>query len=902
GAAAGNSAGSTDHSNFFGLGAGQNATSSSYSNFLGSLAGDGAYSSNNSNFLGASAGSGAYSSYNSNFFGNSAGSGATSTSFSNLFGFQTGKTFSGNNIGSNNIIIGTNISLPNARANGLNLGGILFGTGTASSTAGNPSITPKIGGKIGIGTNSPITQFHVAGEVPTVKTSEVSITNTGRSTYVQGNYAYVVNDSSELQVVDVSDKAAPVVIGSVSTQAVPYSVYVQGRYAYVSSDTYIETYDISNPVSPTYISSLALGQEGWSIYVQGRYAYIGKKAGTFDIFDIIDPANIVSVGTVAIAGGGLSVYVQGRYAYVGEDSSKFEVIDVSDPTAPSVVSTATPSGAVRGVYVQGRYAYLATDNSTLEIYDISDPVTPVAADTEATSGIARSVYVQGRYAYVATEASTLEVYNVSDPADISLVGTVGTSEATYSVFVQGRFAYTSNARPELEIFDMGGAYIQQFESGGVETGTLSVRNNLHAVSGSFLGGLTIGDTLNVSRSVSIGTYLTVGNASISGAVARFTNSSGYCDIDPTNSSLSCSSDETLKKNILSLDANNVDKFMSLRSVTYNWNSEKDTDSTHTGFIAQEVEALFPNLVATDSKTGLKSVNYIGFIPYTVEAVQSLNKGLITLNSASTGSFQELNNKFADLNSNLFNTVQELNRKVIDLNSTSSALLFSNVGSSTLINNTIQNSLNTLSLFLASTTDLEIASTTLANLNDLFSTSSLASIKALTNSLTRSNFDLNLNGNALVNVKSIESASKNWKLGEDGIIYAKEIRADRYCNSTGTKCIDISDLSGATGTNTVSNGGLSSSSEAASTDTTTASAPVDTTTTSAPADTDTTTASSPVEAVVPVDTTTASAPVEAVVPADTTTASAPVEEASPAPTTSSIPVVIPPAETAPETTS
>jgi hypothetical protein len=129
--------------------------------------------------------------------------------------------------------------------------------------------------------------------------------------------------------------------------------------------------------------------------------------------------------------------------------------------------------------------------------------------------------------------------------------------------------------------------------------------------------------------------LDVGNSSVSGIVVRFTNSSGNCTINPTSSSLSCSSDEHLKKNISSLDTQEnkssrtvgetiLDSVMSLRPVTYNWNAEKNTDPTHTGFIAQEVQGIFPDLVSEDSETSLLSLNYIGLIPYTVRALQQMN--------------------------------------------------------------------------------------------------------------------------------------------------------------------------------------------------------------------------------------------------------------------------------------
>jgi len=111
----------------------------------------------NSTFIGYAAGGGATNATNSNFLGNTAGNAATNASFSNLFGFQAGRTFTGNNIGSNNIIIGTNISLPNSTANALNLGGVIFAVNTYSTTTGDPSIAAQSTGRVSIGAVTPAT-------------------------------------------------------------------------------------------------------------------------------------------------------------------------------------------------------------------------------------------------------------------------------------------------------------------------------------------------------------------------------------------------------------------------------------------------------------------------------------------------------------------------------------------------------------------------------------------------------------------------------------------------------------------------------------------------------------------------------------------------------------------------
>jgi hypothetical protein len=120
------------------------------------------------------------------------------------------------------------------------------------------------------------------------------------------------------------------------------------------------------------------------------------------------------------------------------------------------------------------------------------------------------------------------------------------------------------------------------------------------------------------------TKFTVFSNVSSGGVATFQDSNATCVIDPTNSSLTCSSDERLKKNITTLNATStLDKVMQLRPVTYNWNREDNSSQVHTGFIAQEVESIFPEFVSTTTN-GMKSVAYSNFVPVMVEAIQALN--------------------------------------------------------------------------------------------------------------------------------------------------------------------------------------------------------------------------------------------------------------------------------------
>ncbi|MBP9766126.1 MAG: tail fiber domain-containing protein, partial [Candidatus Pacebacteria bacterium] len=416
----------------------------------------------------------------------------------------------------------------------------------------------------------------------------------------------------------------------------------------------------------------------------------------------------------------------------------------------------------------GLEAFFAYASTEFNLYN-SDGGNFLISNVDASGSIFEFSNQNGNPFLELSAASSTAEFNLTNPANSNYIFTVTGNTAQTGLYVNNK-----NNGDLFSVFsDFDDTYLDFADKDGVSY------VHFNSVGSSYIGTditdnyFGIGNA-NPNYALHVGTSTRVDAGGIS---ARFENTYGTCDIDISGFGISCSSDQRLKKNITSVEDDVLTKIINLRTVEFNWNKENDTDVKHTGFIAQEIEQIFPNLVSTDSKSGFKSVAYGGLVPYLVKGINQLAS------------------------------------KTLDLNSTSSALLFANIGSSTLINNTIQNSLNNLSLFLASTTDISISSTTLANLNDLFSTSSLASIKALTNSLTLNNFTLNLNGNALVNVKAIESASLNWKIGADGIIYAKEIRAEKYCNSDGSKCIDITELSNS------SNGSSNGSSNTPSTDTT-----------------------------------------------------------------------------------
>ncbi|MDD6209261.1 MAG: tail fiber domain-containing protein [Bacteroidales bacterium] len=76
------------------------------------------------------------------------------------------------------------------------------------------------------------------------------------------------------------------------------------------------------------------------------------------------------------------------------------------------------------------------------------------------------------------------------------------------------------------------------------------------------------------------------------------------------------------------------------SLTQNEESAPDTDKKHIGFIAQELQEVFPELVTSD-KDGNLYVDYIGLIPVLVEALKEQKSKQEELNSAQSAKIAEL---------------------------------------------------------------------------------------------------------------------------------------------------------------------------------------------------------------------------------------------------------------------
>ena len=175
----------------------------------------------------------------------------------------------------------------------------------------------------------------------------------------------------------------------------------------------------------------------------------------------------------------------------------------------------------------------------------------------------------------------------------------------------------------LYIQSLNGASLQIGAQDGGDYDNDGNTSEIHAQL-SILTGSAVGIGGNSNLSYDDGWAMSVkGNLKV--VANSYNQSTGDVIADGTisGSNVSQRSDKRLKKNIQPME-DVLEKVLRLEGVHYNWKDKSLDTDRQIGFIAQDVEKIFPELVHTDSE-GYKSMNYGQLTSALVESVKELDK-------------------------------------------------------------------------------------------------------------------------------------------------------------------------------------------------------------------------------------------------------------------------------------
>src|SRR6266542_2673201 len=292
------------------------------------------------------------------------------------------------------------------------------------------------------------------------------------------NRAYVA-DGGSLVVLDVSDPALPVQLGSRNTPGVASSVVVSGVHAFVACATAgLQVFNVANPSNIVLVSSFVTNVGGWfppayGVDVASNHAYVAYANAGLQVLDITDPTNLVwrsaYTNKVTEADG---VHVIGGVAYVASsklvpfNESGMVLVDVSNPSSPSTIGvwTNVTPGIPVNVWVAGRFAYISCigifgGSFPQPIVDISNPEKPItrgsySVDCTLPGRLQSMNYFGNDFLLTAGQSSGLHVIDVHDPDNPVEVFAYKTAGHSVGVRISGNLAYVADGPNGLVILEL----------------------------------------------------------------------------------------------------------------------------------------------------------------------------------------------------------------------------------------------------------------------------------------------------------------------------------------------------------------------------------------------------------------------------------------------------------------
>lgn len=268
-----------------------------------------------------------------------------------------------------------------------------------------------------------------------------------------GNLAYITGGTSGLHIMDLTDAAHPVEIGTAhwyDWPGISSFCFVTGNRAYVSGGSGCRAFDISDPQHPVELARWWEGRERGQILVHGDYAVIHAEEHNYVVADISDLNNVHQIGDFFGMGANWPVGMLGDYLCMAGFSGGVLLFDMSNPAQPQRVSAADTT--FLGISaIAGNYIYLAArDSGGLRIINASDPLNPVEV-AACDSGRCGYVTVTGNHAIVTKSWSDslngLDIWNISDPANPVFEGQLaGAYEFSASASSGNRLCACNNSR------------------------------------------------------------------------------------------------------------------------------------------------------------------------------------------------------------------------------------------------------------------------------------------------------------------------------------------------------------------------------------------------------------------------------------------------------------------------
>jgi hypothetical protein len=214
-------------------------------------------------------------------------------------------------------------------------------------------------------------------------------------------------------VLDLNDATQPRRLAHLDSPETASGIRLMGDYAILTgTPAGLDIIDIRNPAAPVLVARHDAPGNPVALDVADGRAYLAG-GWTFQILDIASVMNPRPLGTYHTSRSIRDVTVVDSYAFLATAYSGLEVIDVTRPEQPVQIAQLSAGGGAHDLHIVGDRLFLAADEGDVLVYDISNPARPQLVGGVTTLGPARALDVVGGQLFALTHTG-LEVFQLSE--------------------------------------------------------------------------------------------------------------------------------------------------------------------------------------------------------------------------------------------------------------------------------------------------------------------------------------------------------------------------------------------------------------------------------------------------------------------------------------------------------
>ena len=139
-----------------------------------------------------------------------------------------------------------------------------------------------------------------------------------------------------------------------------WGVAVDGGFAFVTDQSGLQVIDIAEPDAPVLVASLATQGTSIKVAVGNNLAWLADGAGGYEVCDVSDPRAPVYLTHHALPEGVDDLVLDDSVLYLANRFEGLRIIDVTDPAAPVHLSPLNTEGRARSVAVGRKLVHVMT--------------------------------------------------------------------------------------------------------------------------------------------------------------------------------------------------------------------------------------------------------------------------------------------------------------------------------------------------------------------------------------------------------------------------------------------------------------------------------------------------------------------------------------------------------------